>query len=249
MIKNLFFNRLAMAVWIALLVYVGIFLFPWHLVSWGRLTFGQERTVTVVGSSQQQTKNQIATFTAGATSIKDKKEDAVNEVNQKMEEIVKAVKAFGVKSEDIQTQNSNIYQTQETFYEEGRQKTRPGQWSVNNSIAITLREVDRASALSDILSKSGANNVNGPMFSIDTKASNLEALMMEQAIDNARSKAVVAAAKVGAKLGAVVAVQEGYGSPQIYPLMGGMGGGGGGPVVEAGTSTVSKTVTVTFRLE
>lgn len=248
--KSPFFSKLAMTVWVVLVFLLGIYIFPWRSISWGTLKLANERTVTVTGSSQTQTKNQIATFTAGVNAVKDKKEDAVNEVNSKMDEIVKSVKSFGVKSEDIKTQSNSIYQMQETFYDNGVQKSRPGQWSVNNSVEIVLRNVDRATALADLLSKSGANNVYGPNFSVDTANMTFEADLAATAMEDARKKAEVIAKSSGASLGAVVNVVEGVSQPNIYPLMkGGMGGGGGGATVEPGSSTVAKTLTVTFRLE
>ncbi len=236
------------SVLVLILLFAGTYFFPWKSINWGSLTFSPPRSVTVVGTSQTQTKNQIAMFTVGVNSVKDNKVDAVNEVNQKMDDIVKAVKGFGIKEADIKTQNNSIYQMQETFYDNGVQKSRPGQWSVNNNVEIDLREVDRAAALADLLSKSGANNVNGPSFSLDTSSTGYEAALMEQAIDDARTKATAMAKKLGATLGPVLSIQEGYSNPpQIYPMMG-LGGGGGGAVVAPGSSTVSKTVTVTFGL-
>jgi len=164
------------------------------------------------------------------------------------DEIVKAVKAFGVKSEDIKTQNNSIYQMQEYYYDNGTQKSRPGQWSVNNSIEIILREVDRAAALADLLSKSGANNVNGPSFMMDNTTT-FEASLAAEAIADARKKAEAMASSSGAKLGEVVTVVEGYNATPVYPLSMMGRGGGGGAVVEPGSATVGKTVTVTFRLE
>src|SRR3989344_8474314 len=223
-----------MSVWWVLILFLGIFVFPWRFIDWGSLMLTNERTITVTGTSEQQTKNQIAMFTAGVTSVKDKKEDAVSEVNAKMEEMVTALKNFGIATPDIKTQNASIYQMQETYYEDGRQKNRPGQWSVSNNVEIVLRDVDKASALSDLLAKSGANNVYGPTFSLDQTTGFEEKIV---------------AAASGACLGEVVNVVEGYNSP-IYPAyaLGGRGGGGGA-AVEPGSSTVSKTVTVTFRLE
>ncbi|OGD70795.1 hypothetical protein A3D09_00615 [Candidatus Collierbacteria bacterium RIFCSPHIGHO2_02_FULL_49_10] len=245
-----FFNKLAMTVWVVLVIFLGIFLFPWKIVNWGTLKFEIDRTITVIGSAETKTKNQIASFTAGVSATKDKKEEAVSEVNSKMDEIVKALKGFGIKTEDIKTQNNSIYQIQESYYDNGVQKYRPGQWSVNNSVEIILREVDRASALADLLAKSGANNVYGPNFMMDQTTS-FEAALATEAIADARKKAEAMANSAGAKLGEVVTVVEGGNASPIYPMMREMGGGGGGPsaVVEPGSSTVSKTVTVTFRLD
>ncbi|MEK7064491.1 MAG: SIMPL domain-containing protein [Patescibacteria group bacterium] len=243
-----FFGKLAMTVWVTLLMFLGIFLFPWKAINWGTLKLATDRTITVTGTSEQQTKNQIAMFSAGVTSVKDKKEDAVSEVNTKMEEIVTALKNFGIATPDIKTQNASIYQTQETYYEDGRQKSRPGQWSVSNNIEIILRDVDKASALSDLLAKSGANNVYGPTFSLD-QTTGFEEKLATAAIEDARKKAAAMAVSSGASLGEVINVVEGYNAP-IYPVyaLGGRGGGGGA-AVEPGSSTVAKTVTVTFRLE
>lgn len=246
--KTPFFNKLALSVWWVLILFLGIFVFPWKVIDWGSIRFASERMVTVTGSSEKQTKNQIARFTAGVTSVKDKKEDAVNEVNTKMDEIVKALKSFGIKTEDIQTQSASIYQMQETFYEDGRQKSRPGQWSVNSNVEIILRDVDRAADLSDLLSKSGANNVYGPTFSIDT-TDNFEEALVADAIADAKTKAEAMARASGASLGEVVSVVEGASGGGVFPLMAREAGGGGGAVVEPGSSTISKTVTVTFRLK
>jgi len=247
--KNKLMNKLVVSGVVILLLLVGVYFFPWRFINWGSLTMGPARSVTVTGISQTQSKNQVATFTAGVSSIKDKKEDAVNEVNQKMDEIVKAVKGFGVKEADVKTQNNSIYQMQENYYEDNRQKTRPGQWSVNNNVEIVLREVDRAAALSDLLSKGGANNVNGPMFSLDADSTTYEASLVDQAIDDARTKAEAMAKKLGANLGPVLSIQEGYSQQSDYSMAFGRGGGGGGGVVAPGTSTVSKSVTVTFALQ
>lgn len=243
-----FFGKLAVTVWMVLVSFLGIFLFPWKLINWGTLKLSTDRTITVVGSAEMKTKNQIASFNAGVSATKDKKEDAVGEVNGKMDEIVKAVKAFGIKSEDIKTQNNSIYQVPEYYYDNGVQKSRPGQWSVNNSVEIILREVDRAAALADLLSKSGANNVNGPSFMMDNTTT-FEVALAEEAIADARKKAEAMASSSGAKLGEVVTVVEGYSQSPIYPMSMMGRGGGGGAVVEPGSATMGKTVTVTFRLE
>jgi len=245
--KSPFFSSLAMTVWMVLAVFLGIFMFPWKMISWGSLKLGSERTITVTGTAETKTKNQIASFTAGITVTKDKKDEAVSEVNTKMEEVVKAMKGFGIKTEDIKTQNNSIYQVQEMYYDNGVQKSRPGQWSVSNNVEIVLREVDRSSALSDLLAKTGANNVYGPNFMMDETTSIEEGLAGE-AILNARTKAEAMAKSGGAKVGEIISVVEGGETSPVFPMLKGMGGGGGA-VTEPGSATVSKSVTVTFRLE
>lgn len=220
------------------------------LPSWGRIQFAPTRTVTVVGEAKSQEKSQIAVFTAGVNAFNDDKTAAVSDVNKKVEAIIQAVKVFGVTPQDIKTQSLNIYQNQEQYYDEtGRQKYRPGQWNVSNTVEITLRNVDQASALAGVLTNSGANNVYGPNFTFDDTSEKATALL-DAAFKNAQIKADKVAQSTGRKLGKVVSVSEAGASqqPVTYARMEG-GGGGGGGAIEPGTGSVTKIVTVTFELE
>lgn len=220
------------------------------LPSWGRLTFVPPRTVTVVGEAKSQEKSQIAVFSAGVNAFNDDKNVAVNDVNKKVEAIIEAVKEFGVVAADIKTQSLNIYQNQEQYYDaDGRQKYRSGQWNVSNTVEIRLKDVDRASALAGVLTKSGANNVYGPNFTFDDTSEQATALL-DAAFKNAKEKAAKVALSTGKKLGSVISVTEAGASAQQVPMyrMEG-GGGGGGAAVEPGSGTVSKSVTVTFEIE
>ncbi len=220
------------------------------LPSWGSFQVKPIQSVTVVGEAKSQTKTQIAMFSAGVNAFNDDKQAAVDEVNRKVTAIVDAVKTFGVQPEDIQTENMSIYQNQESYYDsDGHQKYRPGQWNVGNTISIKLRNVDQASALSNILSKSGATNVNGPTFNMDDTSGVANGLMAD-ALKNASDKAAKIAQSSGRKLGKVVNVTEGYNpSTPVYMMGGGGLGGGSGAPTEAGSGTVTKTVTVTYELE
>lgn len=217
------------------------------LPSWGRFELKPTRTVTVVGEAKSQEKSQIAIFSAGVNAYNDDKTAAVNEVNKKVEAIIEAVKEFGVTTEDIKTQSLNIYQNQDQYYEDGRQKYRPGQWNVSNTVEIKLRNVDRAASLAGMLTKGGATNVYGPNFTFDDTSEQSTALL-DAAFKNAQEKAAKVAGSTGRKLGSVVSVTEAGAMQQSVPIYR-MEGGGGGGAVEPGTGTVSKTVTVTYELE
>lgn len=230
---------------LGVIFFAGFYFIPWQKINWGKLQLSSPKTVTVVGEAQTREKSQIAIFTAGVSVINDDKEAAVFEVNQKTEGLIKTVKDFGIKSEDIKTQNLNVYQREETYYEEGRQKTRPGQWSVSNSIEIKLRDVDRASNLADLLAKSGATNVWGPNFSLDETGIG-QNFLFEEAVKNAREKAQIVATASGSKLGKIISISEGYQPVSVFRAL---EGGGGGAPVEPGSSTVKKVVTVVFELE
>lgn len=226
------------SIFLAGLLLVGAYFIPWH----GILA----KTIVVTGEAKNEQQNQLATYSAGANAVNDDKQTAIDEVNRKVNAIVQALQAFGIKSDDLKTQNLNVYQSEETYYQDGVQKSRPGQWRVSNTVEIKLRDVSRAQGLTDILTKSGATNIYGPNYSLDDTGATQNALM-GKAFDNAKEKAVLLAQASGRTLGPVVSVVEGY-LPQAvnYGGGGGIGGGGGG---QPGTNTVVKTVTVTFELQ
>lgn len=246
---------MALGVWVVMLILVGIMIFPWASINWGSIKFANERSVTVSGQSEQKTRNQIANFSAGVSVNNEKREDAIAEMNKKMDELSTSLKNFGIKSDDIQTSNMNINQNQDQYYDQEAQKYkyRPGSWYVSNSLTITLRDVERANALVDLLSKSGANNIYGPNFTLDKADSEMELKLYEEAMKDARSKAEAMAKNAGSRLGVVLNVVEGSnGYVPSYPMMGkAMGGGGGGGdfSIEPGTSSFVRSLTVTFRLD
>ncbi|KKT53808.1 MAG: outer membrane protein [Candidatus Collierbacteria bacterium GW2011_GWB2_45_17] len=208
-----------------------------------------ERTVTVTGYAESKEKNQIANYSAGVNAVKDSKDEAVKEVNDKIKAITEAVKDFGVDPSDIQTQSMSVYQRQESYYDNGVQKSKPGQWDVNNTITVTLRNVNRASAMADLLTKSGATNVYGPNFQLDTSKKAEDSLMTE-AIADAKIKAEAMAVASGTGLDKVISVSEGSAGGVSYPLYAMDGrGGGGGVAVEPGSTKISKTVTVVWSLK
>ena len=223
-------------------------------VNWGRIAMGPAETVSVLGEAKSQQKNQIATFSAGVEAINNDKESAISEVNSKMEGLIKSIKDFGIAEADLQTQNmsiyqSSIYQSEESYYENGVQRSRKGQWRVSNSVQITLREIERANELTDLLSKSGATNTWGPNFSMDD-TNTAEKGLYDLSMKDAREKAEAIAKVSGRTLGKVISVVESGAGNQVYPLTSsikydGMGGSG----LEPGSSTVYKTLNVVFELK
>jgi uncharacterized protein YggE len=243
-------TKYLMGLVVAIAVVALLYFFPWKYITWGKIVMSPERMVTVTGFAESKEKNEIASFNAGVNSVKDVKDEAVKEVNGKINAITAAVKEFGVSTDDIQTQSMSVYQRQESYYDNGVQKSKPGQWDVNNTITITLRDVAKANGLADLLTKSGATNVYGPSFQLDT-SKKAEDTLMADAIADARVKADAMAKASGTSLGVIISVSEGSSSNAIYPIYAkteGMGGGGG-TSLQSGSTSISKTVTVVWSLK
>jgi uncharacterized protein YggE len=207
------------------------------------------KTITVIGFSQSQVSNQIASFTVSVDIVNKEKQKAVDEATAKANEIVGALTNFGIAAKDIITQNMNVYQNQDPYYENGTTVYKPGDWHANYSISVTLRDLTKSDALTALLIGFDKTTMYGPSLTVDQTQVD-EASILVKAIIDAKSKAEKISVASGKTLGEVISITEGsgYSGGIMYADLRGAGGGGGMPV-EAGSTTISKTVTVTFRLK
>ncbi|MCG2691836.1 SIMPL domain-containing protein, partial [Microgenomates group bacterium] len=217
-------------------------LIPWEHVNWGKISILPASTITVTGEAKKDELPQIANFSASVTATNVNKQTAINEVNTQMTKIIQAVKDFGIDQKDIQTQQVSVYQTKE------ERLSVKDVWQASNSISIKLRNINQASALTDLLQQSNTTNVYGPNYSLDD-TTQAQVDLLSKAIDNAREKAEKIAVASKRKLGKIITLSEGG---TVIP----------GPVfrsmsvaetistpVEPGTETVYQSVTVTFELK
>jgi hypothetical protein len=235
---------------VLVILFLALFFLPLDKIEWGKIRWQEPETITVIGVAKSIQKNQIASFNAGVDSVQFDKDKAIQEVNTKVADLTKAVKNFGIDEKDIKTQNLSVYQQEESYYENGAQRTRKGQWRVNNTVEIKLREVDKASELTTLLTSSGATQVYGPNFTFED-TSNAEKDLFEAAMKDANQKAEMLAKVSSRKIGKVVNIVEGsnYSASPLFgaKVMDGMGGGGA--PVEVGSGTVSQSLTVVFELK
>ncbi len=227
-------------------IILGVFILPWNRVNWGTISWGPASTVTVIGEAKSQQVNQRAQFTAGVNTMNDNKQKAIDEANQKIGAIIQAVRTFGIPEADIKTQNLSVYQEEEPFTGAGS-KRRLGQWRVNNSVEITIRDAREAGQLADVLSKANADSIYGPNFMPDTERTDESKLLMD-AVADARKKAYVLADSAGKELGEIITIAADNALDQGVFAMDGIGAGGGGQLMP-GAQTVAKTARVTFGLK
>ena len=215
---------------------------PWEKVNWGKIEILSGSQITVTGEAKEDIRTQIAHFSVSVTASDDDKQSAINQVNQTMTDILEKVKNFGLEEKDIQTQNISTSKTPPPPDQKA--------WRASNSISLTLRDVDQASSLADLLNQTDATNINGPRFSLDNTTSS-KAKLLEAAVNDAREKAEIVADASGRKLGKVLTVSEGGSQPPIYrSLEMAVSSDESVPTpVEPGSQTVYATATVTFELK
>lgn len=218
-------------------------------IHWGSFEITPASVVTVTGTSKIDASPQVANFTATVSISDDDKDKATSEVNTKMADLINSLKIFGINDSDIQTAQVSVYENaQPEIMIYPPRPTNVKKWQASNTVTIKLRDTTQASALTDLLNKSGATSVSGPNFSIeDTKTNDAE--LLTQAIADAKSKAQAMAKAGGRTLGRMVTVTEGS-SSQPYPLYAAIGktDSSTSTPIEPGTQTLTKTVTVIFEL-
>jgi uncharacterized protein YggE len=147
----------------------------------------------------------------------------MKELNDKMANIIKAVKDHGIADSEIKTENYNLNPI--TDYINGRPIT--SGYSVNEQLLITIKDISDNSRVGKIISAAtgaGANQVNNISFEL----SNMSQIKQEariKAIIDAKAKAKELSQKSGVKFGKIVGWWEN--SPvAMYDAKGGMGIGG-----------------------
>jgi uncharacterized protein YggE len=230
---------------------VALFIFgvglPWQTITWGRIITSQPNTITVVGTAERQETNQLASFSAGVEAANLDKQVALTQVQQLMDTLIADVKLAGIPEADIKTQNVSVWQSQDPVPAiNGRVSTKPGEWRVNNTIEVTVRDATKTEQIQQVLNNSGATNVYGPSYRTDDSQTGEDLLAM--AVANAREKADQVAAAQGMKVVKVLNITEGGSTGGVVvPYAMEAKGMGGGPILP-GTSTISSSAVVVFEI-
>lgn len=203
-------------------------------------------SITVTGVGTAFADPDVAYINAGVEVANEDVTLAVAEANERVESMIAVLAEQGITSSDIRTENFYIYR--ENYGPMGMLDTPI--FRVNNSLRVTVRDIDRVPEVLSQMLSAGANSVNGVFFDIeDTSAIKSEARALS--IEDARQVGEELAALLGVSLGDVISVTEAS-VPYYGPMYGGAGfgagGGGGAPPIEAGSFAVTVNVQVTFTL-
>jgi len=204
--------------------------------------------ITVTGKGSVKVKPNIATIDLGVQTQNADAAAAQAANSERATTVVAALKALGVKDEDIQTNNYYMYPQYD--YSTKGEATIIG-YTVQNTISVTLRNIDSVGAAVDAAIASGANISNGIRFSIDdSSAYYAEALAL--AVASAKQKASAIAGALQVSVGKPIEVTENGGSymPVAYEnannVMADTALGGASMPVQTGELEVSATITAIF---
>ncbi|MAS37094.1 MAG: hypothetical protein CL610_24050 [Anaerolineaceae bacterium] len=221
------------------------------LAAFAGATAAQEyppNTLTVDGFGQAFGEPDVVIVQLGVQTSSSDVMEAYNNANIAIQNVIDALKAAGIEDRDLQTTGLYLYQDTPFNPQTGEPGTEPI-YRVQNSLTVTVRDVDTVGDIINIGVEAGANNIGGIPFSIDDPAA-LEQQAREAAIGDARQRAEELASLMGVELGSPsIIVESNDGQPPILYDRAQAGFGGSGVPVEEGQLSVGVVVKVTFNFE
>jgi len=170
------------------------------------------RTMSVSGNGKVYLTPDIAYVNIGVHTENKDAAKAVADNSIQSQKVVNAVEAMGVDEKDIQTTNFSIYPRQE--YDDQGKLTGEITYIVDNSVFVTVRDLDKIGEILDEAVKGGANSISGIQFDV---ADNSKAVSeaREAAVKSAQVKAEELAKAAGVTLGEIQTINEYSGAPPV----------------------------------
>ncbi len=170
-------------------------------------------TLLVTGSATNQTKPDKVTVSLGVETTNSTAQAALTANSDLMNKVLDALKTAGVQENETSTSTFSI--TPNYNYSSNNNQGRLIGFTVSNSIQIESSNIEGVSKWIDVAVISGANNVNNIYFSMSNKKlEEIKNSLLKEAIDNAKTKADIAASAAGLKVIGVKSIIVGEaGSP------------------------------------
>lgn len=210
------------------------------------------RTLSVTGSTKVVLTPDIAYIYIGVHSENEDATQAVAENSESTQDVIDALLATGIAERDIQTTNFSVYPRQD--YGPNGEPLETITFIVENSVFVTLRDIEQIGELLNVAVNAGANSISGISFDVEDKSAALSDAR-GLAIADARAQAEELAEAAGVILGDIHSIST-YSSMPPQPFYGyGMGGYAVEQVVAAdvpispGQMTITMEVNVVYEIQ
>ena len=206
------------------------------------------RTIIVSGSGRAVLSPDIAYVNIG---VHTESKDAVEAVssNNKTQKVTDALVDADIDEKDIQTTNFSIYPRQD--YDSQGKPTGEITYIVENSVHVTVRDLDQIGEILNTAVQAGANTIHGIQFDVSDKTEALSEAR-QSAVTNAETVAEELAQAAGVELGEIQTISTFSGGIPA-PMVEGRGGGAlmaDVPVpVSPGQMIVTVEVSVIYAIE
>lgn len=210
------------------------------------------RTLSVSGSGEALLAPDIAYIYIGVHTENPAAAEAVAENTTRTEELMQALRDFGIDPKDLRTTNFSIY-PMDRFDPSTGMPSGEKVYAVDNTVYVTVRDLAKLGDLLDTAVQAGANNINSVQFDVAEKDEALKQARAE-AVKDAEAQAQSLAQAAGLSLGEIQSIS--FFDAQPYPLFDGKGGGGmaaeaaaAAVPIQPGQLTFTVSVSVTYALK
>ncbi|NJC38394.1 hypothetical protein GGR60_002948 [Xanthomonas arboricola] len=156
----------------------------------------------------------IATLSAGVVTQAADGNAAMRQNAEQMSKVMAAIKAAGIADKDVQTTGINL-SPQYTYKE--NEAPRINGYQASNTVSLKVRDISRLGKVLDALVAQGANDINGPSFSVDQPEPAYDEARVA-ALKKAQARADTYAKSLGLKVRRIVSISEGR-SGGVRPMM------------------------------
>jgi Uncharacterized conserved protein len=220
----------------------------------GPTTINQEapaaiRTLSVSGNGEANLVPDIAYIYVGVHTEQPSAAEAVTENNAQTQQVIEALRDFGIAAKDIRTTNFSIWPMDK--YDPTGLPSGEKTYAVDNTVYVTVRDLDKLGDLLDTVITAGANTVNSIQFDVADKTEALKQARAD-AVKNAETQAKEIASVAGLTLGEIQSIS--FIDNQPYPIFEGKGGGGPAAAeaavpIQPGQLTFTVTVNVAYAIK
>lgn len=203
--------------------------------------------IELVVNEQVEVEPDTVGINAGVTTEAMTASDALRQNSTQMQRVIDRLKSLGIPERDIQTTRINL-NARFDYDQQTRNQVFRG-YEASNQVRVTMRDTENVGNVLDALVQAGANNINGPSFSVsdDTEA---KAEARRRALERARMMAMDYAAVAGFSNVRVLKISESVqGNGREFSadaIMVTAERSAGAPPVQPGMVETGVTVSVTY---
>jgi hypothetical protein len=209
-----------------------------------------QRTMNVTGTGLVYLTPDVAYINIGVHTEQPTASEAVSANNTQTQQVVTALENSGVDAKDIRTTNFSIYPN--TQYDQQTGKPGSTTYVVDNTVYVTVHQLDKLGDLLDATVQAGANNVNSIQFDVADKSTAIQQAR-DQAVKDAQTQAQGLASASGVTLGNVQTISFTNNIPQpvmnVYSKSGGLNAASAAVPINAGQLTLTVNVDMTYEIK
>lgn len=168
----------------------------------------------IVANGEVNRVPDVARINAGVVTQAKTATEAISQNARQMDRVIAALKRAGIPERDIQTSSINL--NPEYRYVENQPPVLTG-YRAGNEVTVKFRDIAETGAILDALVAEGANQINGPVLSIDKPEAALDEART-QALEKARARAELYARATGKKVKRILSISESGAVPPPYPI-------------------------------